>query len=164
MNLCPKPAWKVKQNQLPGSITKRWQTIQCNQLVNYLERKTTVLLVPLYYSSFSFSISSFHSFCLLFFLWSSGWGEWTEWGDCDEEGLQHRTRRCGEEQEAEASLCQGNITQSRPCQPHEVPGKRLLFLINCWNKFGVYSKLLQTVADISWKNPVRVTQKFNQTQ
>lgn len=97
-------------------------------------------------------------------LWSSGWGEWTEWGDCDEEGLQHRTRRCGEEQEAEASLCQGNITQSRPCQPHEVPGKRLLFLINCWNKFGVYSKLLQTVADISWKNPVRVTQKFNQTQ
>ncbi|XP_019127425.2 semaphorin-5B [Larimichthys crocea] len=50
-----------------------------------------------------------------------GWGEWTDWGDCDEDGLQHRTRHCSEEQEAEANLCQGNITQSRPCQPHEVP-------------------------------------------
>uniref|UniRef100_A0A3Q3K6Z8 Sema domain-containing protein n=1 Tax=Monopterus albus TaxID=43700 RepID=A0A3Q3K6Z8_MONAL len=49
-----------------------------------------------------------------------GWGEWTEWGYCDEEGLQHRTRRCAEDQDAETSLCQGNITQSRPCQPHEV--------------------------------------------
>lgn len=57
----------------------------------------------------------------------SGWGEWTEWGDCDDEGLQHRTRRCSEDHEAEASLCQGNITQSRLCQPHEVPGKRVLF-------------------------------------
>uniref|UniRef100_A0AAQ5Y1P6 Semaphorin-2A n=1 Tax=Amphiprion ocellaris TaxID=80972 RepID=A0AAQ5Y1P6_AMPOC len=50
-----------------------------------------------------------------------GWGEWTDWGDCDEEGLQHRTRRCGEDAETDASLCQGNLTQSRPCQPHEVP-------------------------------------------
>uniref|UniRef100_A0A3P8TRZ0 Semaphorin-2A n=1 Tax=Amphiprion percula TaxID=161767 RepID=A0A3P8TRZ0_AMPPE len=50
-----------------------------------------------------------------------GWGEWTDWGDCDEEGLQHRTRRCGEDAETDASLCQGNLTQSRPCQPHEPP-------------------------------------------
>ncbi|KAM4538121.1 semaphorin-5B-like [Fundulus diaphanus] len=50
-----------------------------------------------------------------------GWGEWTDWGECDDEGLQHRSRRCGEEQQAEAGLCQGNLTQSRPCQPHEVP-------------------------------------------
>ncbi|XP_027863128.1 semaphorin-5B-like [Xiphophorus couchianus] len=50
-----------------------------------------------------------------------GWGEWTDWGECDDEGVQHRSRRCQEEQEAEASLCQGNLTQSRPCQPHEVP-------------------------------------------
>ncbi|XP_029304398.1 semaphorin-5B-like isoform X1 [Cottoperca gobio] len=49
------------------------------------------------------------------------WGEWTVWGDCDEQGLQHRTRRCGEDPGAEAGPCQGNITQSRPCQPHEVP-------------------------------------------
>ncbi|XP_034720686.1 semaphorin-5B-like [Etheostoma cragini] len=47
------------------------------------------------------------------------WGEWTDWGDCDDQGLQHRTRHCVEDQEA--SLCQGNVTQSRPCQPHEVP-------------------------------------------
>lgn len=64
-------------------------------------------------------ILSVHSF-----LWSPGWGEWTEWGDCDDEGLQHRTRHCGEDQEAESGLCQGNITQLRPCQPHEVPGKK----------------------------------------
>ncbi|KAK5604297.1 hypothetical protein CRENBAI_019880 [Crenichthys baileyi] len=50
-----------------------------------------------------------------------GWGEWTDWGECDDEGLQHRSRRCGEEREAEASLCQRNLTQSRKCQPHEVP-------------------------------------------
>ncbi|XP_033957429.1 semaphorin-5B-like [Pseudochaenichthys georgianus] len=48
------------------------------------------------------------------------WGEWTVWGDCDE-GLQHRTRHCGEDQGLEGGLCQGNITQARPCQPHEVP-------------------------------------------
>ncbi|XP_022066020.1 semaphorin-5B-like isoform X2 [Acanthochromis polyacanthus] len=50
-----------------------------------------------------------------------GWGEWTDWGGCDEEGLQHRARRCGEDAETDAGLCQGNLTQSRPCQPHEVP-------------------------------------------
>ncbi|KAF0038966.1 hypothetical protein F2P81_009450 [Scophthalmus maximus] len=49
------------------------------------------------------------------------WGEWTEWGDCDEEGLQRRTRSCGEDPAADAGLCRGNVTQSRPCQPHEVP-------------------------------------------
>ncbi|KAL3045585.1 hypothetical protein OYC64_013784 [Pagothenia borchgrevinki] len=49
------------------------------------------------------------------------WGEWTVWGDCDDEGLQHRTRHCGEDQGLEGGLCQGNITQARPCQPHEVP-------------------------------------------
>ncbi|MED6282348.1 hypothetical protein CHARACLAT_031140, partial [Characodon lateralis] len=49
------------------------------------------------------------------------WGEWTDWGECDDEGLQHRSCRCGEEREADASLCQRNLTQSRPCQPHEVP-------------------------------------------
>ncbi|KAM3838409.1 semaphorin-5B-like [Diretmus argenteus] len=46
---------------------------------------------------------------------------WTEWGDCDEEGLQHRSRLCGQDGEASANLCQGNITQSGPCRPHEVP-------------------------------------------
>ncbi|XP_075873317.1 semaphorin-5B-like isoform X2 [Nelusetta ayraudi] len=50
-----------------------------------------------------------------------GWGAWADWGDCDDEGLQHRSRHCGEDQEAEASLCQGNVTQSRTCRPHEVP-------------------------------------------
>uniref|UniRef100_A0A3Q1FWU3 Semaphorin-2A n=1 Tax=Acanthochromis polyacanthus TaxID=80966 RepID=A0A3Q1FWU3_9TELE len=50
-----------------------------------------------------------------------GWGEWTDWGGCDEEGLQHRARRCGEDAETDAGLCQGNLTQSRPCQPHEAP-------------------------------------------
>ncbi|XP_010789368.1 semaphorin-5B-like, partial [Notothenia coriiceps] len=49
------------------------------------------------------------------------WGEWTVWGYCDDEGLQHRTRHCGEDQGLEGGLCQGNITQARPCQPHEVP-------------------------------------------
>lgn len=39
--------------------------------------------------------------------------------------MQHRTRRCSDDQEAEGSVCQGNITQSRPCQPHEVPGKHM---------------------------------------
>lgn len=58
----------------------------------------------------------------------AGWGEWTDWGECDDEGLQHRSRRCGEEQEAEANTCQGNLTQSRPCRPHEVPGKPVKFL------------------------------------
>lgn len=64
------------------------------------------------------------------FILFAGWGEWTEWGDCDDEGLQHRTRRCDENQEAEVSLCQGNVTQSRPCQPHEVPGKRMIAHVN----------------------------------
>nr|XP_029504377.1 semaphorin-5B-like [Oncorhynchus nerka] len=45
---------------------------------------------------------------------------WSEWGECDEEGLQHRSRECGE-READPSLCQGNATASRPCQPPEVP-------------------------------------------
>uniref|UniRef100_A0A3P9JA03 Sema domain-containing protein n=1 Tax=Oryzias latipes TaxID=8090 RepID=A0A3P9JA03_ORYLA len=50
-----------------------------------------------------------------------GWGEWANWGECDDDGLQHRARRCGEQQQAELRLCQGNLTQSRPCRPHEVP-------------------------------------------
>ncbi|XP_049610538.1 semaphorin-5B isoform X3 [Syngnathus scovelli] len=47
-----------------------------------------------------------------------GWGLWSDWGDCDEEGLQYRSHSCGENQEA--NLCQGNISQARPCQTHEV--------------------------------------------
>ncbi|XP_028326711.1 semaphorin-5B-like isoform X2 [Gouania willdenowi] len=47
-------------------------------------------------------------------------GEWTEWGDCDE-GVQHRRRRCGDEQNGEVGVCQDNVTQSRACRPHEVP-------------------------------------------
>lgn len=58
-------------------------------------------------------------------LYSVGWGAWADWGDCDDEGLQHRSRHCGEDQEAEASLCQGNVTQSRTCRPHEVPGEQI---------------------------------------
>lgn len=77
------------------------------------------------FSRFSFGRLSF--FLIPVF---AGWGEWTEWGDCDDEGLQHRTRRCDENQEAEVSLCQGNVTQSRPCQPHEVPGKRMIAHVN----------------------------------
>ncbi|XP_036807640.1 semaphorin-5B-like isoform X1 [Oncorhynchus mykiss] len=49
-----------------------------------------------------------------------GGPRWSEWGECDEEGLQHRSRECGE-READPSLCQGNATASRPCQPPEVP-------------------------------------------
>ncbi|XP_029929330.1 semaphorin-5B-like [Myripristis murdjan] len=48
-------------------------------------------------------------------------GGWTEWGDCDDDGLQHRSRLCGEDREADAGPCHSNVTQSRPCQPHEVP-------------------------------------------
>ncbi|KAM8871971.1 semaphorin-5B-like [Synchiropus picturatus] len=47
--------------------------------------------------------------------------DWTQWGDCDDQGLQHRVRRCGEDQRAGVHPCQGNITQSRPCRAHEVP-------------------------------------------
>lgn len=56
---------------------------------------------------------------------SLGWGAWADWGDCDDEGLQQRSRHCGEDQEAEAKLCQGNVTQSRKCRPHEVPGEQI---------------------------------------
>ncbi|CAB1327564.1 unnamed protein product [Coregonus sp. 'balchen'] len=49
-----------------------------------------------------------------------GWLVWSEWRECDEEGLQHRSRECGE-READPSLCQGNATTSRPCQSREVP-------------------------------------------
>jgi len=70
----------------------------------------------------SVSVSSVHYF--LRPLVSSDWGEWTEWGHCDGEGLQHRTRCCAEGQEAAAGLCRGNITMSRSCRPHEVPGRR----------------------------------------
>lgn len=66
---------------------------------------------------------------------SSGWGEWTEWGDCDEEGLQRRTRSCGEDPAADAGLCRGNVTQSRPCQPHEVPGEHIF----------LFAELLHTI-------------------
>lgn len=45
-----------------------------------------------------------------------GWPEWTDWGDCDENGLQFRTRSCGD-----SGLCLNNVSQSRRCQPHEVP-------------------------------------------
>ncbi|XP_057711639.1 semaphorin-5B-like isoform X2 [Corythoichthys intestinalis] len=47
-----------------------------------------------------------------------GWGVWSDWGDCDEKGLQYRSRDCGENQES--NLCQGNTSQSRPCRTHEV--------------------------------------------
>lgn len=132
-------------------VTENIRTQKQLTIVNFLEGNPTIVLVPFCFS-FSFWLSSFH-----FFFRSSGWGEWTDWGDCDEEGLQHRTRRCGEDQEAEASLCQGNITQSRPCQPHEVPGKHMFLLANCWNKYAARNKLLWTDADISWKNPVHHT-------
>lgn len=113
-------------------------------------------LCPCIFQSQALTLSVLSCLC------SSGWGEWTDWGDCDEDGLQHRTRHCSEEQEAEANLCQGNITQSRPCQPHEVPGRHMLSLVNCWNQFAAYSPFLQTVADVSRGNPVGVIQKFNQ--
>ncbi|XP_068165497.1 semaphorin-5B-like isoform X2 [Antennarius striatus] len=48
-------------------------------------------------------------------------GEWTEWGECDDERLQHRACQCGGGREAGNSICLANLTQSRPCQPHEVP-------------------------------------------
>uniref|UniRef100_A0A672IER4 Semaphorin-2A n=1 Tax=Salarias fasciatus TaxID=181472 RepID=A0A672IER4_SALFA len=32
-------------------------------------------------------------------------------------------RRCGDDPDGEAGACQGNVTQSRPCRPHEVPGE-----------------------------------------
>ncbi|XP_077468986.1 semaphorin-5B-like isoform X1 [Stigmatopora argus] len=47
-----------------------------------------------------------------------GWGLWSDWGDCDEKGLQHRSRYCDGNQEA--NLCPGNTSQTRPCQTHEV--------------------------------------------
>ncbi|KAM6945764.1 semaphorin-5B-like [Aplochiton taeniatus] len=53
-----------------------------------------------------------------------GWGSWSAWEECDDQGLEHRSRACGAEAaeaEAEAGLCQGNATQQRPCQPQEVP-------------------------------------------
>lgn len=81
---------------------------------------------------------------------SLGGGEWTDWGDCDDEGLQHRTRHCGEDQKAEANLCQGNITQSRPCQPHEVPGKQN----DCKRDCCILSTFLQAAADRGRQNPV----------
>uniref|UniRef100_A0AAV2L6K4 Sema5A/B-like TSP-1 type 1 domain-containing protein n=1 Tax=Knipowitschia caucasica TaxID=637954 RepID=A0AAV2L6K4_KNICA len=48
-----------------------------------------------------------------------GWHEWTDWGDCDENGLQFRTRSCGD-----SGLCLNNVSESRTCKPHEVPGMR----------------------------------------
>ncbi|XP_019898051.2 semaphorin-5B isoform X3 [Esox lucius] len=49
-----------------------------------------------------------------------GWLVWSEWGECDEEGRQGRSRECAD-REAVPSQCQGNSTENRRCQPHEVP-------------------------------------------
>ncbi|KAK7893328.1 hypothetical protein WMY93_022480 [Mugilogobius chulae] len=47
---------------------------------------------------------------------------WTDWGDCDENGLQFRTRTCGD-----SGLCLSNVSQSRTCKPTKsqsfVPGQ-----------------------------------------
>ncbi|CAL8291163.1 unnamed protein product [Lota lota] len=45
-----------------------------------------------------------------------GEGVWSEWGPCDEEGQQLRTRLCGGED------CLGNNTQTRTCRAPQVPG------------------------------------------
>lgn len=79
---------------------------------------------------------------------SLGWGAWADWGDCDDEGLQHRSRHCGEDQEAEASLCQGNVTQSRKCRPHEVPGEQTGDM-NCW-KSSLHGYKRDAREKISW--------------
>lgn len=91
---------------------------------------------------------------------SPGWGEWTEWGDCDDEGLQRRARRCGEDPEAEPGRCQGNVTQSRPCRPHEVPGER-----RCdRNETAVHSCVFPAgrLPMTAGRNPVLL--KFNRAQ
>uniref|UniRef100_A0A8C1J5N4 Sema domain-containing protein n=1 Tax=Cyprinus carpio TaxID=7962 RepID=A0A8C1J5N4_CYPCA len=40
-----------------------------------------------------------------------GWGAWSEWAECNEEGLQLRTRTC----EVSSASCQGNSTDQRLC-------------------------------------------------
>uniref|UniRef100_A0A672N1G9 Semaphorin 5B n=1 Tax=Sinocyclocheilus grahami TaxID=75366 RepID=A0A672N1G9_SINGR len=40
-----------------------------------------------------------------------GWGAWSEWAECNEEGLQLRTRTC----EISSASCQGNSTDQRRC-------------------------------------------------
>ncbi|KAI2663231.1 Semaphorin-5B [Labeo rohita] len=44
-----------------------------------------------------------------------GWGAWSEWAECNEEGLQLRTRTC----ETSSASCQGNSTDQRQCRPNE---------------------------------------------
>ncbi|XP_073707889.1 semaphorin-5B [Garra rufa] len=44
-----------------------------------------------------------------------GWGAWSEWAECNEQGLQLRTRKC----EISSASCQGNSTDQRQCRPNE---------------------------------------------
>ncbi|XP_016416392.1 semaphorin-5B-like [Sinocyclocheilus rhinocerous] len=44
-----------------------------------------------------------------------GWGVWSEWAECNEEGLQLRIRTC----EISSASCQGNSTDQRQCRPNE---------------------------------------------
>uniref|UniRef100_A0A8C1QS08 Semaphorin-5A n=1 Tax=Cyprinus carpio TaxID=7962 RepID=A0A8C1QS08_CYPCA len=47
-----------------------------------------------------------------------GRGAWSEWAECNEEGLQLRTRTC----EVSSASCQGNSTDQRQCRPNESAG------------------------------------------
>lgn len=43
---------------------------------------------------------------------------WSTWSECDDQGLQLRSRVCG----AQSTQCVGNGTQHRDC--NEIPGER----------------------------------------
>uniref|UniRef100_A0A672QBC2 Semaphorin-2A n=1 Tax=Sinocyclocheilus grahami TaxID=75366 RepID=A0A672QBC2_SINGR len=54
-----------------------------------------------------------------------GWGAWSEWAKCNEEGLQLRIRTC----EISSASCQGNSTDQRQCGPNESAGFSLFHLV-----------------------------------
>uniref|UniRef100_A0A671NHA6 Semaphorin-2A n=1 Tax=Sinocyclocheilus anshuiensis TaxID=1608454 RepID=A0A671NHA6_9TELE len=54
-----------------------------------------------------------------------GWGAWSEWSECNEEGLQLRIRTC----EISSASCQGNTTDQRQCRPNESAGFSLFHLV-----------------------------------
>ena len=57
-------------------------------------------------------ISNSYIFFPSFFLALIGWGGWTVWSECDENGEQHRRRKC---ETPGPSTCQGHDFETRLC-------------------------------------------------
>uniref|UniRef100_A0A9J7YJ40 Semaphorin-5A n=1 Tax=Cyprinus carpio carpio TaxID=630221 RepID=A0A9J7YJ40_CYPCA len=63
-----------------------------------------------------------------------GWGAWSEWAECNEEGLQLRTRTC----EVSSASCQGNSTDQRLCPSSDSAS----YMSFCFAGFSLFQLVL----------------------